>query len=163
MLQLFYVTIISGGNYMEELYKAKQLRESIREMERKLGILEECKVSCGGITITQCHALVEIGRAKSISLIELSEILNLDNSTMSRTVNNLVNNGLVERELNRKDRRYVTIKLSESGIKVFENIETNMNSFYKKVFHTIPCDKQEQVIESMQILLEAISQHVYPC
>ncbi len=148
---------------MEDLIKVKQLRESIRLMERKLGILEECSVSCGGITITQCHALVEIGRAKSISLIELSELLNLDNSTMSRTVNNLVSNGLVARELNKKDRRYVTIKLSESGIKVFENIETNMNSFYMKVFQSIPCNKQEQVLGSMQTLLEAISQHVYPC
>jgi DNA-binding MarR family transcriptional regulator len=149
--------------HMEELYKVKQLRESIRQMERKLGVLEECKVSCGGVTMTQCHALVEIGRAKSISLIDLSELLNLDNSTMSRTVNNLVNNGLVERELDKKDRRYVTIKLSESGIKVFENIETNMNSFYMKVFQSIPNDKQEQVLDSMQILLEAISQHICPC
>jgi DNA-binding MarR family transcriptional regulator len=148
---------------MEELYKVKQLRESIRLMERKLGILKQCNVSCGEITITQCHALVEIGRAKSISLIELSELLNLDKSTMSRTVNNLVNNGLVERELDKNDRRYVTIKLSESGIKIFENIEINMNSFYMKVFQTIPCNKQEQVLDSMQTLLEAISQHVYPC
>ena len=147
---------------MEELLKVKQLREAIRQMERKLGVLEECNVSCGGVTMTQCHALVEIGRAKSISLIELSELLNLDNSTMSRTVNNLVNNGLVERELDKKDRRYVTIKLSESGSNVFNTIETNMNSFYLKVFRSIPNDKQEQVLEGMEILLEAISQHIYP-
>jgi DNA-binding MarR family transcriptional regulator len=147
---------------MEELSNVIKLRESIRQMERKLGVLEDCKVSCGGVTITQCHALVEIGRAKSISLIELSELLNLDNSTMSRTVNNLVNNGLAERELDKKDRRYVTIKLSESGINVFESIETNMNSFFLKVLQSIPTDQQEQVLDSMQILLEAISQHIYP-
>jgi len=148
---------------MEELIKVKQLRESIRLMERKLGILEECNVSCGGVSLTQCHAIVEIGRAKSISLIDLSELLNLDNSTMSRTVNNLVNKGLVERELDKKDRRYVTIKLSDEGIKVFENIELSMNSFYSKVFQSISGEKQEQVLESMQILLEAISKNVYPC
>lgn len=148
---------------MDELLKVKQLRETIRLMERKLGVLEDCNVPCGGITITQCHALVEIGRAKSISLIELSELLNLDNSTMSRTVNNLVNKGLVERELDKKDRRYVTIKLSESGSNAFNTIETNMNEFYLKVYQSIPNDKQEQVLEGMQILLEAISQHIYPC
>jgi DNA-binding MarR family transcriptional regulator len=148
---------------MEELARVKQLRESIRLMERQLGVLKECNESCGGVTLTQCQALVEIGRAKSISLIELSELLNLDNSTMSRTVNNLVNKGLVERELDKKDRRYVTIKLSANGIKAFKNIETNMNSFYLNVLQSIPCNKQEQVLDSMQTLLDAISQQVYPC
>lgn len=146
---------------MNHLNKAKQLRESIRLMERELGILDECNMSCSGVTLAQCHALVEIGRAKSISLIELSKLINLDNSTMSRTVNSLVNNGLVERELDKKDRRYITIKLSECGIKVFKSIEENMNLFYMKVFQEIPIDKQEQVLESMQILLEAISKNKY--
>jgi DNA-binding MarR family transcriptional regulator len=144
---------------MNKLYKVNQLREYIRQMEHKLGILEESEVSCCGITLAQCHALVEIGRAKSISLIELSELLNLDNSTMSRTVNNLVNNGLAERELDPKDRRYVTIKLTESGIKLFEGIEESMNLYYLKVFQSIPSEKQEQVLESLQILLEAITKN----
>lgn len=148
---------------MEELYKVRQLREGIRQLERSLGILEECHVSCGGITLAQCHALVEIGRAGSISLIELSELLNLDNSTISRTVNNLVSNDLAEREPDKKDRRYITIKLSENGHKVFENIEENMNLYYKEVFHAIPIEKQEQVLESMQLLLDAINRNVSPC
>jgi DNA-binding MarR family transcriptional regulator len=131
-------------------------------MERKLGVLEECKVSCGGISLAQCHALTEIGRAKSISLIKLSELLNLDNSTLSRTVNNLVNKGLVERELDKKDRRYVTIKLSENGCKIFKNLEENWNSYYQNVLEAIPIEKQEQVLESMQILLEAISKNDCP-
>jgi len=107
--------------------------------------------------MSQCHALVEIGRAKSISLIRLSELLNLDNSTMSRTVNNLVNKGLSERELDPNDRRYVTIKLTESGIKAFNEIEDDMNRYYENVFGKIPSEKREQVLESMDILLKAIT------
>ena len=144
---------------MGNLAKVKQLREFIRQLERKLGILEESEVSCCSITLAQCHALVEIGRAKSISLIDLSQLLNLDNSTMSRTVNNLVNRGLVERELDPDDRRYVTIQLTENGIKMFEGIEESMNLYYQKVFQSIPSKKQEQVLESLQILLEAIGKN----
>lgn len=144
---------------MDKLYKVGQLREIIRQMERKLGILEQSEVACCGITLAQCHALVEIGRAKSMSLIELSELLNLDNSTMSRTVNNLVNNGLAERELDPNDRRYVTIKLTDSGIKIFEDIEESMSLYYLKVFQSISSEKQEQVLESLQILLEAITKN----
>ncbi|MEA4942242.1 hypothetical protein SDC9_83139 [bioreactor metagenome] len=144
---------------MDKATKIKNLRESVRQMERKLGILEESEVSCHGISLAQCHALVEIGRAKSISLIELSELLNLDSSTMSRTVNNLVNNGMAGRELDSNDRRYVTIKLTENGLKKFMRIEDNMNLYFTNIFESIPCEKQEQVLESLQILVAAIAKN----
>lgn len=135
---------------------SKQLREIIRILERKLGILQGDQFSCCGITMPQCHALVEIGRAKSISLNELAELLNLDNSTMSRTVNNLVINELAKRDIDSKDRRYLTISLTDSGQELYEGIEEKMDQYYKRVYETIPENKKQQVLESMQILLEAI-------
>jgi DNA-binding MarR family transcriptional regulator len=136
----------------------KQLREMIRILERKLGILQESEFSCCGITMAQCHALVEIGRAKSISLNELAELINLENSTMSRTVNNLVTSELAKRDIDQKDRRYVTISLTEGGQKLYEDIEDGMNSYYQKVYRSIPDAKREQVMESIQILLDAIDE-----
>jgi DNA-binding MarR family transcriptional regulator len=137
----------------------KQLRELVRILERKLGILQESEFSCCGITMAQCHALVEIGRAKSISLNELAELLNLENSTMSRTVNNLVTNELAKRDIDPQDRRYVTISLTESGQKLYEGIEEGMNLYFSKVYHSIPESKREQVMESVQILLDAIGEN----
>jgi Transcriptional regulators len=144
---------------MNKETNSKQMREIIRILERKLGVLEECQIQCGNITMAQCHALVEVGRAKNISLNELAEILNLENSTMSRTVNNLVNKELVKRDIDQKDRRYVTISLTESGYKHFEDIEKSMDIYFKKVYNAMPESKREQVIESIQILTEAISKN----
>ena len=138
--------------------RSVMLRELVRQMERKLGVLEDGEMSCCGISMAQCHALVEIGRAGSISLVDLSKLLDLDNSTMSRTVNNLVNSGMAERELDPNDRRYVTIKLTNDGKKSFEEIETNMNSYFERIFNIIPEDKKDQVLESIQILLAAIAE-----
>lgn len=142
---------------MNDTNASKQLREMIRLLERKLGILEESNVECCKITMAQCHALVEIGRAKNISLNDLAELLNLENSTMSRTVNNLVNSDLVKRDIDPKDRRYVTISLTEGGMKIFEEIENSMNAYFKKVYNSIPDDKRSQVIESIQLLIDAIN------
>jgi len=142
---------------MNNTENPKQLREMVRILERKLGILQESEFSCCGVTMAQCHALVEIGRAKSISLNELAELLNLENSTMSRTVNNLVINGLAERNIDTQDRRYVTISLTESGHKTYEGTEEGMNVYFGKVYNSIPENKKQQVLESMQILLDAIS------
>lgn len=135
----------------------KQLREMIRILERKLGILKESEFSCCSVTISQCHALVEIGRAQNISLNELAELLNLENSTMSRTVNNLVTNGLAKRDIDPQDRRYVTISLTDNGHKLYEDIEERMNQYFTGIYKRIPEDKKQQVLESMQILLEAIN------
>ena len=144
---------------MNFAYDSKQLREMIRILERKLGLLKESGFSCCGVTMSQCHALVEIGRAESISLNELAELLNLENSTMSRTVNNLVTSELAKRDIDPKDRRYVTISLTEKGNNLYEGIEEGMNLYFKKIYDAIPENKKQQVLESMGILLEAIDKN----
>jgi DNA-binding MarR family transcriptional regulator len=139
-----------GSNY---------LRELIRILVRNLGILEKGDATCCGVTISQCHAIVEIGRAEEISLNELAELLTLDKSTMSRTINNLVDNDLVVRELHPEDRRYITIRLTEKGIKIFNNIEGGMEQYFDVIFKSIPENKREQVLESLKLLIESVSQN----
>lgn len=132
------------------------LRELIRLLVRNLGILEKSEAGCCGVTISQCHAIVEIGRAKEISLNELAELLTLDKSTMSRTINKLVDNNLVIRELHSKDRRYVSIKLTDKGINVFKTIEGSMHKYYENIFMSISEDKREQILDSLKVLIETI-------
>jgi DNA-binding MarR family transcriptional regulator len=135
------------------------LRELIRILVRDLGILEKSDTSCCGVTISQCHAIVEIGRSEEISLNELAKTLNLDKSTMSRTINNLVKSGLVIREMHPEDRRYVTIKLTDEGMDTFKNIESRMKEYYKNIFQSIPDNKREQVLESLKLLTEAVNKN----
>lgn len=132
------------------------LRELIRILVRDLGILEKSDSNCHGVTMSQCHAIVEIGRANEISLNELAKILNLDKSTMSRTINKLVDDDLVVRESHPEDRRYIVIKLTDKGTSVFKTIEESMNNYYKKIFVSIPQDKREQVLDSLKILIDVI-------
>lgn len=132
------------------------LRESIRVLVRSLDILEKNEASTSGITLTQCHAIVEIGRAEQITLNDLSNLLGLDKSTMSRTVNKLVEDGLVSRESNSEDRRFLSIKLTDKGRKIYEDIEKNMESYYEKILEWVPEDKRKQVLESLEILNNAV-------
>lgn len=132
------------------------LREMLRILLRNLGVLEKSDASCCGITIAQCHAIVEIGRAKEISLNELADLLGLDKSTMSRTINNLVEANLVVRDLHTEDRRFVTIKLTDNGKGVFNNIEGTMTQYYQSIFKAIPEEKRDQVLESIKLLTNAV-------
>ena len=133
----------------------RNFRELIRTLERKLGILEDNEFACCEITLALCHALVEIGRAGTISLNELAELVNLEDSTMSRTVNNLVTKNFVGRNLDSKDRRYVTISLTAKGHTLFESIEAQMDKYFKDIFSYIPEEKGAQVLESLALIVDA--------
>ena len=139
------------------------LRELIRILVRDLGVLEKSDASCCGVSIAQCHAIVEIGREGKISLIDLANLLGLDKSTMSRTINNLVESELVHRDLDMENRRYVNIQLTEKGIIVFRNIEETMEEYYKSIFNTIPEGKRNQVLESLEILKVAVESNNCCC
>lgn len=135
------------------------LREIVRVLTRKLGILDDLQSSCCGVTFAQCNAIVEIGRARKISLNDLAEVLGLDKSTMSRTINNLVLNDLATREIDPEDRRYITIQLTAKGGESFEEIETGMNEYFVKIYQSLPENKRDQVIESLHLLAQAISEN----
>lgn len=137
--------------------QSKELRELVRLLIKKLGILQKGEAMCCGVTMAQCHAIVEIGRSGNLSLNQLSEILDLDNSTTSRTVNNLVNLEYVERNVDPDDRRFVTIQLTEKGKEVFKNLEFSMDTYYNNVMKNIPEDKRGEVLEGLRILSEALT------
>ncbi|MEL7648449.1 MAG: MarR family transcriptional regulator [Sedimentibacter sp.] len=132
------------------------MRELIRKLVRDLGVLEKNDASCCEVSLAQCHAIVEIGRKGKISLVDLAMMLGLDKSTMSRTINNLVESNLVIRDVDMENRRYVIIQLTEKGIRVFRNIEKSMDEYYGSIFNSIPENKRSQVIESLQLLNEAV-------
>jgi DNA-binding MarR family transcriptional regulator len=135
---------------------SKLLRETMRRLERRIVMDEDHLKSCCGISLTQCHAMVEIGRAGSISVRSLSERMGLDNSTVSRAVDTLVAKGIAHRETDPSNRRFVTISLTRMGQTEFHGIESSMNVYYEKVLDTIAKEKREQVVESIQLLLQAV-------
>lgn len=139
--------------------ESKQFREKIRILERKLGLLKKGNTCsyCNEVTLTQCHALVEIGRIGNTTLKDLSNILSLDVSTTSRTVDSLVIKNYVLRSPSSKDRRSIDICLSEEGIKIFNNIEEKMDSEFSEIFARIPKQDKMTVLHSLDIILEAFN------
>jgi len=134
----------------------RNFREKLRQLEREIGWQLKSDTECCGVTLVQCHIMVEIGNAGETSVIDLATVLGLDTSTLSRHINGMVNVGLLNRVLNPKDRRYVSITLTEQGHKVYQYIEDICNSKYAKVFDFIPREKHQQVLEGFNLLVDAI-------
>ena len=141
---------------MSDITTAETLREIIKTCVRKLGLLQKADSACCGITIAQCHTLVEIGRSHGLSLNDLSESLTLDKSTMSRTVDNLVNSGLVKRQIDTSDRRYTKIRLTAKGSETVALINRSMEDFFQQILDSIPAENHNMVMAALPYLLNAV-------
>lgn len=133
----------------------QQFREYTRQLECHLGYMNQADCCCCGVSQTQCFLIVEIGRKQGISVKELAEILRTDKSAISRSVEELVQKGFVERNPSKEDRRYVELRLLQKGQERFEKIERDMYVKFKEVWDWIPADKQEQVLEALKLYNEA--------
>lgn len=141
---------------MDNIKDSHRLRTQIVSLVRDLSLLNKNEASVCGITLAQCHAIIEIGRAGELYLNKLAEILKLDKSTMSRTVDNLVKQDYVIREVDAENRKFIKIKLSEKGYELFKSTEENMERYYNDVLEDIPKCKRQQILEDFDILLEAL-------
>jgi DNA-binding MarR family transcriptional regulator len=134
----------------------RDFREKLRLLEREIGWQMKSDTECCGVTLAQSHIILEIGKNGESSVVDLSAALGLDTSTLSRQINGMVDAGLADRVLNPKDRRYVSITLTEEGQKAFRSIEDICNEKYARIFELIPGDRHVQVLEGFNLLVDAI-------
>ncbi|MBP5555697.1 MAG: MarR family transcriptional regulator [Lachnospiraceae bacterium] len=143
--------------------KVKLFRESTRELERNLESINNSDCCACNVNTAQCFLVVEIGRKPGICVKELAEILKMDKSAVSRSVEELVQKGYVLREPSQKDRRAVVLNLTDDGMARFNKIENDMYLMFKNVFSMIPKEKRDQVLDALNIYNEAIVKAKVKC
>lgn len=139
----------------------REFRYALRRFERLIaGRLRESSC-CSGVTLPQCHALLEIEDRGSASLVELVQSLGLDKSTLSRTADGLVNVGLVSRTFSDVDRRSIQLALSSEGQSVCDRINTGNDQFFSRVLGRIPEARRAQVMDAFQELVNALAMEIH--
>ncbi len=129
---------------MEKKY-INQFREIIRIFDREVSFQNSASC-CNGISVAQCHTLLEIEKNKKISISELAGNLSLDKSTVSRTVEGLVNINLVDRIIPRENRRKALLNLTSSGKQVCSTINYTNDSYIEKVLNDFTPEDQEELL-----------------
>lgn len=129
----------------------RQLRVLEREMVSQLGT----DTSCCGVTLAQCHTLLEIS-GSALSLTGLAAALDLDTSTLSRTVDGLVRAGWVERTEDVADRRLLRLALTSAGRDKVAFINETCNRYYAKLLATMSERDQRSVVRAVGLLAEGM-------
>src|SRR4030042_5953427 len=87
-----------------DIQKIRFLREKLRLMEREMNDPFGRDAGCCGLTLAQCHTLLEVGLKGEVSLVDLAASFDLDTSTLSRMIQGLVVLGFVCRRSNERGR-----------------------------------------------------------
>jgi DNA-binding MarR family transcriptional regulator len=139
-----------------ELTEIRAFRKKLRSMERELAFSLLSQTSCCGVTTAQCHLLLEIEERRESSLGELAAALELDSSTLSRTVDGLVAMGLVSRAVDPTNRRRQSIALSAAGVESVACINASCDSYYSKLLGEMPDEKRGPALDALASLAEAM-------
>jgi DNA-binding MarR family transcriptional regulator len=127
----------------------RQLRVLEREVVRQL----EADTGCCGVTLAQCHTLLELA-ASELSLTGLATALDLDSSTLSRTVDGLVRAGLVGRAEDASDRRSLRLTLTPAGRAKVEYIDGMCNRYYGDLLAGLGEQDRRCVLRAVGLLAE---------
>ncbi len=125
-------------------------------IERETGLVLEGETACCSVTVAQCHLLMELERMTSSSLQDLADSLCLDKSTLSRTIDALVSEGLVERAIDGANRRKVSLSLTSKGGKKCLQINELCDREYANILRHIPKERHLDVMESLSLLATAM-------
>jgi DNA-binding MarR family transcriptional regulator len=129
-----------------------EFRTILRKLEREIDIELKGETSCCGVTLSQCHILMELSDHGETSIKTLSESFGLDKSTLSRTIDGMVEAGLIVRKTNKNDRRFYDLSLTETGAEKAGYINDQCNIYYKELLKNIPAKKHPMIMESVMLL-----------
>ncbi|HEU5382141.1 MAG TPA: MarR family transcriptional regulator [Ktedonobacteraceae bacterium] len=117
-----------------------------------------CVSCCEGTTVTQCTVLTELSRGGPMTLAQLSRRIGLDKSWTSRAVEQLTQEGLVEKVPGGEDRRTVRISLSSAGAVRVQALDQALNALAGQVLERIPTRQHASIHQGLVLLQQALSE-----
>jgi DNA-binding MarR family transcriptional regulator len=134
----------------------RAFRRDLRVLEREMELTLSLQTGCCGVTVAQCHLLLEVELRGQTSITELASVLELDKSTLSRSVDGLCRAGLLDRETDPSSRRQQVISLTARGKAKTESINGLCDRFYTRLIDSIPSDKRQAAREVVSLIAAAM-------
>jgi len=132
-----------------------KFRELLRTFDREL-FLQNNASCCNGISLAQCHTLLEIEKSREVTVSELASNLSLDKSTVSRTVDGLVNINMVDRVIPTENRRKTLVNLTDSGKQVCKTINYTNDEYMREVLKEFTSSEREEFFRLFSKLITSM-------
>lgn len=103
-----------------------------------------------GISLGQFPVVVETHKHKTISQKELADILFLSEGTISKTIKQLEDKGIIEHEVNPENRRQNKISLTRKGSEIAERLKYTEINWEKKVIEEVPPEELGNFFDNLE-------------
>ena len=133
--------------------------ELLNELALSLHALHRRNVCGQGETLAQCFILSSVPD-DGIHMSSLARKLGIDNSTLTRLMDNLEKHNLAFRKKDEDDRRIVNVFLTEEGQAVMSRFEERIEDLASRILEDLPPEKREPVKESLELLLWSLSKEL---
>ena len=132
--------------------------EQIQEISTHINGITRQAATKHNISFAQAQFLLRVP-SEGISISELSNLLGIDISTMSRNVRKLELLQLVQRERNSDDGRTFQLSLTPSGFEIVDLLFSDIDACATDILLTIPLDIQKQIGDVLEQLNWAFTRH----
>ena len=109
-----------------------------------------------GLRLPEWRCMAMIGRSGELSLFSISGLIGMDRGLVSRSVQSLVEKGLVATERDGDDRRIVRARLTERGNRMFQETFPVMQRRQLRLLSSLSSDDQKAFYRIMDCLSESI-------
>lgn len=132
------------------------LRQSVQKFTRIFGLIEHTTTPCGyPLSMSEVYALQEIEK-KIMTISELAACLYLERSSVSRLVDGLVKENMVNRVINENNRREMLISLTEKGSQTIEKVRQQSIEFYKTVLNSLSEQEQQLILNGLSLFANTL-------
>jgi DNA-binding MarR family transcriptional regulator len=135
---------------------AEEMWVTIRELFKFLQFRDRDSMTACGLSVAQCYTVDAIGMQGQLTLNELAETLYITPSTASRTVDELVRRGLVERRQDSADRRAIRLSLTPPGQALDEALRRHLIRRQMTILEQLDPRSRRGVLKALQQLFVAI-------
>lgn len=128
------------------------LHHLVRQRENALGR----ELTQSGLTLSQWQVLATLSRLEKATMGEVAAFCATDRTTLTRTVDRMVEDGLVKRDRDSVDRRQVQLNLTDKGWDAFRDAQGHVTSFNDRVTGALKAED----VERLQPMIRRVLVHV---
>jgi|SRR5580704_12081647 MarR family transcriptional regulator for hemolysin len=133
---------------------------TLNDVARMLKTYADHKASQFGVTRAQWAVLVRLDRFEGLKQSELAEMLDLQPITLTRLLDRLCSNGLIERRSDPNDRRAKRLFLTAAARPVLERLGELGEDMMTTTLNGVSRESVEQIVAQLAIIKENLRQEI---
>jgi len=132
---------------------------NLRKKTRVVTQLYDKLLQPTGLKVTQYSMLANIGHQQSVSISRLGEILLLDQTTITRNINLLKQNGYVDLTRDSQDARTKVITLTNKGVEKLNEAAPIWQDIQERIINDIGLEKYNDFYETLTTIQKIIKSY----